>query len=319
MRPYRFGVITSHAVDGRVWRERARRAEALGYSTLFMPDHFQDQWAPLVGLTVAAEATERLNVGTLVFANDYRHPVVLAKELATLDLASEGRVEVGLGAGWKRSDYDDAGLAYDAPGTRIDRLAEALEVMRALWASPDPVHFAGKHYTIEGVVGTPRPWRERPTVCIGGGGRRMLSLAARVADVVAVNATMSSGVLDASAATTASPVAFDEKLAWVRSAGADRLDAIELQCHCPFVSVGDDGASTLRALASAFGCADDDAIDLPLCLAGTIDEICEAVERRRERWGFSYWVVPDDAMDAFAPVVERLAGTPNDMQQGGPT
>ena len=117
VRPLRFGVITSHAPDGRQWRERARRAEALGYSTLFMPDHFQDQWAPTVGLTIAAEATDTLNVGTLVYANDYRHPVVLAKEIATLDLATGGRVELGLGAGWKRSDYEEAGLGYDTPAS----------------------------------------------------------------------------------------------------------------------------------------------------------------------------------------------------------
>jgi len=307
MRPFRFGVITSHAVDGRAWRERARRAEAFGYSTLFMPDHFQDQWAPIVGLTIAAEATERLNVGTLVFANDYRHPVVLAKEIATLDLASGGRVEVGLGAGWKRSDYDETGLTYDSPGTRIDRVAEALEVMRALWASPDPVHFMGKHYSIDGVVGTPRPHRARPSVCIGGGGRRMLSLAARTADIVAINATMSSGALDASVGATASPAAFDEKAAWVRAAAGDRLHEIELQCHCPFVSVTDDGESVLRAIAPAFGCSEEDALDLPLCLAGTTDDICEMIRRHRERWGFTYWVVPDDAMEAFAPVVGRLA------------
>jgi probable F420-dependent oxidoreductase len=306
MREFRFGVITSHAVDGRAWRERARRAEALGYSTLFMPDHFQDQWAPLVGLTIAAEATERLNVGTLVFANDYRHPVVLAKEIATLDLATQGRVEVGLGAGWKRSDYDEAGLAYDLPGIRIDRLAEALEVMRALWASADPVHFTGKHYSIDGVVGTPRPHRARPTVCIGGGGRRMLSLAARSADVVAVNATMSSGALDATVAVTASPRAFDDKLSWVRAAAGDRVDEIELQCHCPFVVVTDDRESVVRAIAPAFGSTDEDSLDLPLCLVGTVDEICETIERRRLRWGFTYWVVPDDAMEAFAPVVATL-------------
>src|SRR5256885_1086312 len=149
-RPFRFGVITSNAPDGATWRERARRAEALGYSTLFLPDHFQEQWAPIVGMTIAAEATQRLNVGSLVFANDYRHPVVLAKEIATLDLATEGRVEFGLGAGWRRSDYEGAGLQYDGPGTRIDRMAEALAVMKGLWSSAEPLHHDGRHYTIAG-------------------------------------------------------------------------------------------------------------------------------------------------------------------------
>jgi len=304
----RFGVITSHAPDRHAWRERARRAETLGYTSLLMPDHFQDQWAPLVALTIAVEATERIRVGTLVFDNDYRHPVVLAKEIATLDLATSGRVEFGLGAGWKRSDYDEAGMSYDPPGVRISRMAEGLEVMKQLWTSPDPVQFTGAHYTIRGAVGTPRPHRTPyPTVCIGGGGKRMLSLAARAADIVAVNATMTDA-LSTGVTATATPAAFDEKLAWVRAAAGDRLHDIELQCHVPFVTITTDRAPVVRGLSKAFGVSDDEALDVPLALIGTTDEICDAIERRRERWGFTYWIVPDDAMEAFAPVVERLAG-----------
>src|SRR5262249_36856828 len=157
-RPFRFAVIPSKAADAHAWRERARRAEALGYTTLLMPDHFQDQLAPLTALATAAAVTDHLAVGTLVFDNDYRHPVVLAKELATLDLLTGGRVEVGIGAGWKRSDYDETGMAYDAPGARIDRMVEAIEVMRALWTSTEPVHYAGTHYRIDGAVGTPSPY-----------------------------------------------------------------------------------------------------------------------------------------------------------------
>ena len=250
-------------------------------------------------------------MGTLVFDNDYRHPVMLAKSIATLDLATGGRVEFGLGAGWKRSDYDESGMVYDPPGVRIDRMTEGLAIMRALWASGDPVHFAGKHYTIAGAVGTPRPHSQPgPKVCIGGGGKRMLSFAAREADIVAVNATMNAGALDASVAATASPAAFDEKLGWVRAAAtaAGRLDAIELQCHCPFVNLTDDRMPVLEALAPAFGCALDEAVDIPFAMVGTIDEMCEAVIARRDRWGFSYTIVPDDAMEAFAPVVARIAG-----------
>jgi probable F420-dependent oxidoreductase len=305
--PMRFGVITSHAPDGRVWRDRARRAEALGYSSLLMPDHFQDQFAPLVGLTIAVEATERLTVGTLVFDNDYRHPVVLAKEIATLDLATEGRVEFGIGAGWKRSDYEQAGMPYDRPGVRIARMAESLEVMKALWASPEPVDFKGEHYTIQGAIGTPQPYRKpHPKVCIGGGGQKMLTLAARVADIVAVNATMTAGELGKEVAATATPRAFDEKLEWVRAAAAERIDDIELQCHIPFVMVTPDRSSIASSMAPAFGISDDEALDVPLTLFGTIDEMCDTLEQRRARWGFTYWIVPDDAMEAFAPVVARL-------------
>jgi probable F420-dependent oxidoreductase len=303
----RFGVVTSHAPDGNAWRDRARRAEALGYTSLLMPDHFQDQWAPLVGLTIAVEATERLRVGTLVFDNDYRHPVVLAKEIATLDLATEGRVEFGLGAGWKQSDYDEAGMAYDAPGVRIARMAEGLEVMKHLWASPDPVQYTGEHYTVAGAVGTPRPHRTpHPLICIGGGGQRMLSLAARTADIVAVNATMSTS-LDAGVAKTATPAAFDEKLSWVRAAAGNRIVDIELQCHVPIVMLTTDATSVVSGIANAFGVPEAEALDIPLTLIGTIDEMCAAIERRHQRWGFTYWIVPDDAMELFAPVVERLS------------
>jgi probable F420-dependent oxidoreductase len=313
-RPFRFAVITSKAPDAQAWRERARRAEELGYSTLLMPDHFQDQLAPLTALATAAAVTERLGVGTLVFDNDYRHPVVLAKELATLDLLTGGRLEVGIGAGWKRSDYDEAGIPYDAPGGRIDRMVEAIEVMRELWKSTEPVLYAGTHYQIDGAVGTPAPHTPGgPTLCIGGGGRRMLTIAAKVADIVAVNATMTSGQLDESVAATASPKAFDEKLGWVRQAAeaSRRAADIELQCHCPFVQItksGEERDAILEGMATAFGCSPDDACDIPLTLVGSTDEIVETIRRRRDRWGFTYTVVPDVAMEAFAPVVAQLSG-----------
>lgn len=304
----RFGVITSRAEDVAAWRERARRAEALGYTSLLVPDHFQDQWGPLVALTVAAEATTSLRVGTLVFDNDYRHPVVLAKELATLDRASGGRLEVGLGAGWKRTDYDEAGLAYDPPGVRIARMGEALQVMRALWASEEPVTFRGDHYDIAGAVGTPSPSTpDGPPVCIGGGGRRILSLAARHADIVSVNATLGTGALGPEAASSATPTAFDEKVAWIREAAGARVHELELQCHCPFVMVTSERDELAERFAPAFGLAPAEALEAPLTLFGTVDELTDAVRARRERYGFTYWIVPDDAMEAFAPVVDRLA------------
>ena len=244
-----------------------------------------------------------------MFANDYRHPAVLAKEIATLDRASGGRVELGLGAGWKRSDYDEAGLEYDRPGVRIERLAESLAVMKALWSSADPVHFSGDHYQLAGVVGTPAPIsRPHPKICIGGGGRRILSLAGREADIVAVNLTMTAGVLDVSLAGTATPAAYDEKIGWIREGAGDRFDDIELQSHCPFVTVTPDRDAMAGPLAHGFGVPVEEAFAVPLVLAGTVPELCAEVERRRERYGFTYWIVPDDAMEAFAPVVERLEG-----------
>jgi probable F420-dependent oxidoreductase len=203
-------------------------------------------------MAVAAEATERLRVGTLVLANDYRNPVVLAKEIATLDLASGGRVELGLGAGWKREDYDAAGLRFDPPAARIERLAEALRAMKALWASEAPVELRGRHYAIAGAVGTPRPRaRPHPPVCIGGGGRRILELAAREAEIVSLNATLRGGAIGPGTLASASPAGFDEKLAWVREAAGARFAALELQCHCPFVTVGPEGRSARRCSAAS--------------------------------------------------------------------
>src|SRR3984957_17113979 len=170
MPPFRFGVQLSRAATGPVWRDTARRIEALGYSTLFIPDHFEDQFGPLVALTVAAEATTTLRVGYLVFENDYRHPVVLAQEIATLDLFSGGRVEFGLGAGWMTSDYEQSGIGADRAGIRISRMAESLAVMKSLWSTGEAT-LAGQHYQINGAIGSPLPvQRPPPPGIIGGGG-----------------------------------------------------------------------------------------------------------------------------------------------------
>jgi probable F420-dependent oxidoreductase len=170
-------VQCSSAGSATQWRNHARKMEDLGYSTLFMPDHFVDtQLAPMVGMATAAEATSTLRIGSLVLDNDYKHPAVLAKEAATLDLLSEGRLELGIGAGWQISDYDALGLPYDRPGVRIDRLAEALEVIRGAWAD-GPYSFKGEHYTITDYDGKPKPVQQPPPILMGGGGRRMLRLA----------------------------------------------------------------------------------------------------------------------------------------------
>src|SRR5450631_1248337 len=190
MSTFRFGVQLSKADSGPAWRATARKIEDLGYSTLFIPDHFEDQLGPLVALTVAAEATTELKVGSLVFGNDYRHPVVLAKEIATLDLLSGGRVEFGLGAGWMTTDYEQSGIAHDTSGTRIGRMEESLTIMKSLW-STGACTFAGEHYTVTGAVGAPLPHRRpHPPIIIGGGGRRVLGIAAREADIVGVNPSL---------------------------------------------------------------------------------------------------------------------------------
>src|SRR3954454_18343105 len=186
-RKFRFGVQLMNAKDGTDWAEQARRAEALGYSTLFLPDHFGDQLAPLPAMMAAADATMTLRVGALVHDNDYKHPVVLAKEVATVDLLSGGRVEFGIGAGWMTTDYEQSGIPKDRDGVRIAKMVEALDIYRGLWA-PGPFSFKGEHYTIDGLDGPPKPVQQpHPPILIGGGGPKVLRIAAQHADIVGIN------------------------------------------------------------------------------------------------------------------------------------
>lgn len=308
-RPFRFGVQASSLVSRSGWLEMARRVEALGYSTLTMPDHFDAQLAPVPALQCAADATSELRVGALVFDNDYKHPVVLAKELATIDVLSDGRLEIGLGAGWQRSDYDRSGIAYDPAGVRIDRFVEGLAVIRGAMG-PDVFSFDGAHYRINNYDGLPKPMQQLPPVLIGGGGPRMLRLAARHADIVGVNANLRSGQIDAETFASMTATAVDDKIAWVRTAAADagRSDAIELNIRTFLVTVTDDVEATILAMAEFAGVQADLLASSPYALIGPPSLLVEQLLERRERWGFSYVIVGDDSYEAFAPVVAELAG-----------
>ena len=253
MHPFRFGVQYGGAPSGSEYRETVRRIEDLGYSTVFCPDHFDDQWAPTVAMTVAAEATNELKVGALVYDVDYRHPLVLAKEMATLDLASEGRVEFGLGAGWMQTDYDEAGITYDRPGVRIDRMIEAISVIKGLWGDT-PVDHDGDHYRITGARGTPLPHTPGgPPVIIGGGGRRVLRAAAEHADIVGLNASLHAGAVGTEAVLSALGDRFAERRAWVEEAAGDRFDQLELQLHTFMVIVSEDADALFDQMAPGFG------------------------------------------------------------------
>ncbi|MDP9402885.1 MAG: TIGR03621 family F420-dependent LLM class oxidoreductase [Actinomycetota bacterium] len=310
-RPFRFGVQVSAAGGGREWADQARRIEALGYSTLWVPDHFDDQWGPLVALTAAATATTTLLIGPLVLDNDYRHPAVVAKEMATLDLVSEGRLELGLGAGWRRADYEQYGLVFDPPGVRIDRLAEAVGVIKALWSEErGDADFEGAHYSLQGAKRRPRPvQRPRPRLLMGGGGRRMLSLAAREAEIVGFNANLAAGEVGPGVARQALATRFRERVGWVRAAAGERFDDLELHCHTFVCMVGADRHQVAQVMAGPFGVTPEEALEVPIALVGTVEELCDTLQQRREEYGFSYWAVPATAFEAFAPVVARLAGT----------
>jgi probable F420-dependent oxidoreductase len=307
--PFRFGVQVSNAPDAADWVDTAKRVEDLGFSTLFMPDHFGDQFAPIPALMAAANATTTLRIGGLVLDNDYKHPVVLAKELATLDVLSGGRTEIGLGAGWMIDDYEQSGIALDPPGVRIDRMVEGLAVIKGLMAD-GALDFAGDHYTIAGLDGRPKPLqRPHPPILIGAGGKRMLSLAAREADIVGINPNLRSGRIDAETAGDAVAAAYDQKVQWVRDAAGDRFDSLELNCLMFFVNLTDDSKGFAESVAPAFGLPPEEVLDVPAALFGTVDEMCERLQARRERWGLSYFVCQKDAMSTLAPVVAKLAGT----------
>jgi probable F420-dependent oxidoreductase len=310
-RPFRFGVQCSSPPDKsqETWRELARTCEQLGYSTLTVADHFDDQLAPIPALMVAADATTSLRVGALVLCTDFTHPVVIAKEAATIDLLSDGRFELGLGAGWMTTDYEQTGIAFDPASTRIERLGEALTVIDQLW-SEAPCTFTGKHFTVTDLDGRPKPvQRPRPPVLVGGGGKRVLSLAARQADIVGLNIDLRRGVIDAQAGPNATDEATAEKLAWIRSEAGARFDQLELHVRVHLVIVTDDRWEMATALGPAFGLSPEQALRSPHALAGSVEQIVDDLVERRERWGISYIGVGVDALHSLAPVVAKLAGT----------
>jgi probable F420-dependent oxidoreductase len=319
--PFRFAVQSFSAPDAKTWRERARRAEALGYSALHLADHFLgpgpalaasqhplQELAAVPAMAAAAEATRTLRIGCRVFCNDYRHPVMLAKEAATLDLLSEGRLELGLGAGWLRGEYEAAGMPFDSAGTRIERLAESVSLLKALF-SGTPVSHAGRYYRVSGFAAVPLPVQKpHPPLMIGGGGRRVLALAAREADVVSLNFDNRAGVLGPAGVASGSADATDEKIRWVREAAGARFDALELEIGAYFTFVTDSPGPLAAGMGRALGLGAEEMMRHPHALFGPPDAICEELLRRRERYGISCVTVGDAALEAFAPVVARLSG-----------
>jgi len=313
--PFRFGVQLSELPMGD-WPAMVRRIEELGYSTLFVPDHFGSQWDPVAFCAAAAAVTERLNVGTLVCDVDYRHPVIHAKAAATTQLLSGGRFEFGLGAGWMESDYVSAGIAYDPPGVRIGRLDEALQICRSMWTE-ERTSFSGEHYTVTDVpraveLGDVAP----PKVIVGGGGRRVLRLAGRYADVVGINPSLHEGRITPASAADLTPQRLAEKISWVTegAAGAGRdPDTIELQSLVVVAAVVDDPAPMIQGLAGGTGMSEEEVAGCPLFLLGSAAQICESLQARRDTSGISYIVtqphggIPE--MEAFAEaVVAPLSG-----------
>jgi len=308
-RPFRFGIQVSNAPSAEAWAALARRAEDLGFSTFFMPDHFGDQLAPIPALMAAADATTELRVGSLVLDNDFKHPLVLAKEAATIDVLSNGRLELGLGAGWMITDYEESGIPYDSPGVRVDRFEEAVAVFKGLFAE-GPFTFEGKHYRITAHDARPKPVQQPLPILIGGGARRILAIAGREADIVGVNFNLRAGKVTPDSGPDGTAEMIEQKLAWVRAGAGDRYDDLELQMMVVAAVVTDDREGTANAFAPGFKLTPEQLLAMPPVLMGTHQQMIDDLVARRERFGFSYIVFQGDAqLDAMAPVVAKLRGT----------
>jgi probable F420-dependent oxidoreductase len=307
-RPFRFGISVHQAGDGQQWRRTCEDAEALGYTSVLSADHFGDQWALMPTLAAAACFTATARVGAFVACNDYRHPVMYAKELASLDVLSGGRVDWGIGAGWLNTEYQEAGLPFDPGPVRVSRLIEAIRLMKQLFTE-ETVTFSGRYYRVEGLRGLPTPvQRPHPPLLIGAQGRRLLSFAAREADIIGIAPSWSAHPAIAGPNRLPAPEATDLQVAWLREAAGARFEQLELNMAAFPAVVTDDPAARAADVAARSGLEPDEVLASPHVLIGSVDEICDGLEARRARWGVSYWVIPAAQRKKFAPVVERLAG-----------
>jgi probable F420-dependent oxidoreductase len=310
MKQFRFGVNVRHARSAAEWAEKARKVESLGYDTLNVPDHLTDLMAPMPALVSAAAATKHLRVGTNVLNNDLRHPVLVAREAATVDLLTDGRLLLGLGAGSIKSEYDEAGLQFDSGGTRVERLAEAVKIIKGLLKG-EQITFAGRHYRVTRHTIAPLPAQKpRPPILIGGNGRRLLALAAREADIVGFSGlTFRNGGAAPPDLSGWRVSGVDERMRLVQEAAGDaRYAQLELNALVQQVTVTNDRRKAAEQLASrGTQLSPEEILSSPYVLIGTIDQMVEDLQARRERWGISYYVTHEPYMDALAPVVARLA------------
>jgi probable F420-dependent oxidoreductase len=309
MASFRFALQVSHAASPDAWKALARKTEDLGYSTLYIPDHLDDQWAPMIALALAADATTTLRVGTLVLDNDFRHPVILAKEAATLDVVTGGRFELGMGAGWMTTDYAQSGIPMEPAAVRIAKLAESLEIMRSMWTT-GRASFEGQYYTVTDAIGTPEPVTPGgPPLVIGGGSKRILTLAGQYADTVSIVPSLAAGVIGPEMATESVVEKYADRVRWARDAAGERAGDLEFQCWTAVVQVVPNAAELFETMAPAFGLTPDQLRAAPIALIGTVEEITETLQKRRQELGFSNIVVHEAEMEALAPVIAELAGT----------
>jgi probable F420-dependent oxidoreductase len=315
LRPFRFGVFAEGVRSREALLDTARRAEDGGFATILIRDHFiaepfGHQLAPLAALATVAAVTRRLRIGSLVFANDYRHPVVLAKEAATLDVLSGGRFELGLGAGFSRAEYEQAGIAFDPPHVRAERLEEAVHVMKGLFSNA-PFTFAGKHYSVSSLNSFPKPLQQpHPPILVGAASSRMLSIAARHADIIGLQTVSTTRGVLSQDPRVRSARAVSEKIEQVRQVAGERFDEIELSTVASLIMT-DHRQEAAGQFARDRGWGDlaaDEVLEMPSVFIGTVDHIVDVMQGRRERYGISYYVLFDQVMENVAPLVTRLAG-----------
>ncbi|MGH7334064.1 MAG: LLM class F420-dependent oxidoreductase [Candidatus Rokuibacteriota bacterium] len=309
MRPFRFGVNVWSARSRAEWADKARKLEDLGYDSLTVPDHLAEMFAPLPALVSAAAATKRLRVGTNVLNNDFHHPVLVAREAATVDLLTDGRLQLGLGAGHMKSEYDQAGLCFHPGAIRVERLVEAIAIIKGLLRG-DQVTFAGLHYRVTDHRIHPRPvQRPHPPILIGGNGPRLLALAAKEADLIGLSGiTFRGGGVDPDLSGWKAG-GVDQRLRLVREVAGDRYRQLELNVLVQRVVVTDNRRQAAEELTNRWKqLSPEEILESPYVLIGTVEELVEDLHARRQRWGMASYVIFEPYVDAFAAVVARLAG-----------
>lgn len=320
-RAFRFGLQGYAPTSAKEWRDTAKKAEDLGYSSFHLADHVigpgpaltptghpVQTVAAIPAMAVAAEATSSIKIGCRVLCVDYRNPVMLAKELATLDFFSDGRLEIGLGAGWLQNEYEAMGIPFDRAGVRLDRMEEVIGLLRSSFAEGE-LNVTGQHVHAVGFEAVPKPVNPHPPLMIGGGAQRVLTIAGREADIVSLNFNNSSGRLGPEGIGSSTAELTEEKIQWVKDGAGDRFGDIELEIAAYFTVVTPDSEATLGKMAPMFGMTPETMAEHPHVLIGSVDEICDRLVDRRERFGISYVSFGTSNMDAVAPVVSRLSGT----------
>ncbi|HLG69645.1 MAG TPA: TIGR03621 family F420-dependent LLM class oxidoreductase [Chloroflexota bacterium] len=301
---FRFGVVNRSAPTRADWRAQAAKVADLGYSSFLISEHFLGQFAMGPALVAAADAAPSLRVGSMVCDVDFRHPALLAKEAATIDVLTDGRFELGLGAGWMVSDYAQTGIRFDPPPVRFERFRETVHILKGLFAD-GPLTFHGKQFTIDGLEGLPKP-AQKPHMPLlaGAGGPGMLRFAARELDVISIlMQSLPDGGLDWANAT---PAEFDRKVQVVREARDDRRPEINILMQKTIVT--NDPRLAAQEWSKAWGIPTEAVLDCPLTLLGTPEQMVDELEAARARWDASYICVFAEATEAFAPVVARLTG-----------